>query len=69
MIGVPVGDSLAVARTSICAVPSRVVGLEHWRDEVVLIALGPFMRRDEGKPSCETLAPPPPGGEPAPRSL
>jgi hypothetical protein len=61
MIGVAAGPGLGVARTSICTVPAGIVGLERWRDEVVLIALGPFAPRDADQLTCETIAAPPPG--------
>lgn len=59
LIGVGAGENIALAPTSICAVPPHVVGLEMWRAPLVLIALGPFAPRAEGQGRCETLAPPP----------
>lgn len=64
LIAVPMGESLGLATTSTCSVPSGVVGLESWQNEVVMIALGPFQPRDEGASKCETLAKPPGGALP-----
>ncbi len=64
LIAVPMGQSLGLATTSTCSVPSGVVGLESWQNEVVMIALGPFMPREEGASRCETLAKPPGGALP-----
>ena len=63
VLGVPVGDSLAFATTSICDVPSHVVGLERWANPIAMVALGPFQPRAAGAPlTCETLAAAPTDG-------
>ncbi len=64
LIAVPIGENLGLAPTSTCSVPSGVVGLESWQNEVVMIALGPFSPRPEGASRCETLAKPPGGALP-----
>jgi hypothetical protein len=64
LIAVPMGANLGLATTSTCSVPSGVVGLESWQNEVVMIALGPFAPRPEGASQCETLAKPPGGALP-----
>jgi hypothetical protein len=66
LIVVGAGENIGIAPTSICTVPSHVVGLEMWRDPVLMIALGPFSPRKGEAVVCETLAPPPGRAAPAP---
>jgi hypothetical protein len=65
MIGHPIDENMGLAPSSTCSIAPRIVGIEQWRYEVVMVALGPFQTRPDGPGRCETLAPPPRNVQPS----